>query len=130
MARQWHYSNVHDRGAVMAFEVNESWQEQQRRATEYDREFDGPEMQMAPFNREEGPRQVPAPDRSAVEPSSSRRSGSSVPSRRRVMNCSLQTAEHRREARRQSQEAAEYNRLARLQIQAYLQGADEQVEGV
>ena len=33
------------------------------------------------------------------------------------------------EARRQSQEAAEYTRLARLQIQAYLQGKDEQMEG-
>ena len=33
------------------------------------------------------------------------------------------------EARRQSQEAAEYTRLAILQIQAYLQGRDEQMEG-
>ena len=121
---------------------NESWQEQQRRATEYDREFDA-EKQMAPLNREGGwnlpqpflssgavqPAQ-PAPDRSAVEPSSSRSSGSNVRSQRRVMNCSVQTAEHRQEARRQSQEAAEYNLLARMQIQAYLQGEDEQMEGV
>ena len=60
MARKMHYSNVHDRGAVIALEdcsaddrrervqaCNESWQEEQIRATHYDSESDS---EMTPPN--------------------------------------------------------------------------------
>ena len=136
MARKTHYSNVHDRGAVIALEdcsaddrreriqaCNESWQEEQIRATHYDTESDS-EDHMAPWDREGGflssgavqPAQL-APDRTAVEPIASRTSESSVRSRR-VMNCSIQTVEQRRAA-------AEYSREAEKQLQAYMDGDDQ-----
>ena len=116
MARKTHYSNVHDRGAVIALEdcsaddrreriqaCNESWQEEQIRATHYDTESES-EDHMAPWNREAGflssgaaqPAQL-APDRTAVEPIASRTSESSVRSKR-VMNCSIHKAEQQRAA--------------------------------
>ena len=135
MARKTHYSNVHDRGAVIALEdcsaddrrgrvqaCNESWQEEQIRATHYDTESDS-EDHMAPWDREGGflssgavqPAQL-APDRTAVEPIASRTSESSVRSRR-VMNCSIKKAEQQRAA-------TEYRREAEKQIQAYMHGKD------
>ena len=136
MARKTHYSNVHDRGAVIALEdcsaddrrervqaCNESWQEEQIRATHYDTESDS-EDHMAPWDREGGfmpsgavqPAQL-APDRTAVEPIASRTSESSVRSKR-VMNCSIKKAEQQRAA-------TEYRHEIEKQIQAYMDGNDE-----
>ena len=106
-ARQWHYTKVHDDGAVIAVAecslTQQLREEQFRRATVYDGEFDWAHLH----------RQVSVNDRRMAELPSVQSFGASARSRRRVRNCSVQTAEYALEAA--------------LQIQAYLASDDSGV---